>query len=247
MLSAFIPFFLEVVVAYFISSWSFLHRSSSIFARAIFEGLFISTLTLSTELALSGDGPHLTVDDVDELAQRMVMRGVTQLMGTMVIALTFGIAVPALGATCAVAALVQLVHHKFALGRVVAVGMAAPQHSPPDLKQCTTLPWSCCAVISVTVLSFWLLFCIKNPSIDPKAFAGGAASAIALCVLSTVIFQLQGKCSLNRDARFRALSTVSTTGVNMEPLLNRQGEDFLWEGGLSDQDSNVSSIPSCEK
>jgi hypothetical protein len=171
----------------------------------------------------------------------MVMRAFTQLLGTMIIALTFGIAVPLLGATCAVAALVQLVHHKFALGRVIAVGLAAPQHSPPDLMQCTTLPWSCCVVISVTSLMFWLLFCIKNPSINRAAFSAAFALTIVLYVVSVVVYQLKDNCLANNRFRFRAFSIVSSVGINMEPLLEIQGNDCLWGEGSGDEDSDRNS------
>ena len=80
------------------------------------------------------------------------------------------------------------------------------------------------------------------------AFAVGAASTIALCLLIlAAVFQLKGICVSNNEARFRALSTASSVGVNMGPLLENQGDFSMLEENSSDQDvqvSDFSSIPS---
>ena len=88
---------------------------------------------------------------IDELAQEVVERGFGQLVSTLLLALTFGLAAPMAGLALGAAAGVQLVHHLCVLGQVVEVARLRHGHRRPkhvELHGCDRVPWGCGAVVA---------------------------------------------------------------------------------------------------
>ena len=214
LLTAAVPAAMELLVVPALAPWCHRNSASSSFADGILQGLRMMTwnvlptlqaadqrMSSVTSIAAQGDNgalPDLALSaehppvvpippvDVDYLAQRVVERGILQLIGTLLIALTFGLAAPPVGGACALAALVQLAHHQHVLGVIVACGIAGSQGSPgggrvPDLKGCGFAPASCANVVVLTVLSFW--GCASVQFLDPLPLASAAAAAALACAL----------------------------------------------------------------
>ena len=93
---------------------------------------------------------------VDYLAQRVVERAFVQLTVTLLVALTFGIAVPAVGGACALAASVHLLHHRHVLGQTVSLGRLEQPFLVPNLVGCTDIPVNCAVVVVATVVLVWV-------------------------------------------------------------------------------------------
>jgi len=131
LLTAVLPAALELLVVPTLAPWCHRKSASSPMARrclAVLRDLTLNVLPVlaeakaraemagpSTETTSGATDPltfpPLPPINVDTLAQRVVERGLVQLVGTLLIALTFGLAAPVVGGACAVAVLVQLVHH----------------------------------------------------------------------------------------------------------------------------------------
>ena len=75
---------------------------------------------------------------------------------TLIMLLTFGIAVPVVGGACAVAAFVQLLHHRDVLGQIVLLGRLEQRTMVPNLMGCIDIPVSCAAVVVATVTLVWV-------------------------------------------------------------------------------------------
>ena len=206
LLAAVLPAALELLVVPLVAPWCHAKSASSFAARRILaalRGLSWNVLpvlaqdharAVAASRALSSAGnseggvapvdvlaaplPPLPLINADYLAQRVVERGIMQLMGTLLVALTFGIAAPPVGGSCAVAALVQLVHHIHVLGAIVTCGIADRRSSPggqvPDLEGCSFVPRACAAVLVSTVLFFWGGAAVGF--LDPAHMAGAAAA-----------------------------------------------------------------------
>ena len=64
----------------------------------------------------------ITPSILNAIAQSAVERGFVQLISTLLLTLTLGLAAPAVGCAAAVAAIVQFIHHLHIVGQVDAVG-----------------------------------------------------------------------------------------------------------------------------
>jgi Leucine-rich repeat (LRR) protein len=199
LLTATFPAVLELLVVPLVAPWCHAKSASSPAARrtlAVLRGLSWNVLpVLAQDYALAASQapsvgsegeaataglplPPLPPIYVGYLAQRVLERGVTQLMGTLLVALTLGLAAPVVGGACAVAAIVQLVHHTHVLGTVVACGIAG-RHSSPcgqflDLEGCCFVPRGCAVVVGAAVLFVWGVASVDF--LDPAIMAGAAAA-----------------------------------------------------------------------
>jgi hypothetical protein len=134
--------------------------------------------TLSQLLLESSAAPPVLQADASYLARRVLERGLTQLLGTLTIALTSGLATPAVGGACAVAAAVQLVHHTNVLGQIAGFGEAAAGEgqattAPGSAQGRNTIPATCAALLAGAVLAFWS--CAAFDFLVYPAVTGGAA------------------------------------------------------------------------
>ena len=126
---------------------------------------------------------------IDELAQEVVERGFGQLVSTLLLALTFGLAAPMAGLALGAAAGVQLVHHLCVLGQVVEVARLRHGHRRPkhvELHGCDRVPWGCGAVVTVTTALLWSCCCVKF--LEPTHMAVGAISAACAATAVVMVF-----------------------------------------------------------
>jgi hypothetical protein len=123
---------------------------------------------------------------IDYLAQRVVERAFVQVLLTLLVALTFGIAVPLVGFSCAMAAFVQYLHHRHVFGQIVGLGRLEQPVVVPNLMGCTDVPIGCAVVVIVTVVLVWV--CGTVGYLEPAAIGcmlliglsiGLAAAAVA--------------------------------------------------------------------
>jgi hypothetical protein len=236
LLTATFPAALELLVVPLVAPWCQVKSASSPLARGILVVLRSVTWNVAPVLAAAAaraardvppaeDYPApVTEVDVDYLAQRVVERGISQLMGTLLVALTFGLAAPFVGFACAGAALVQLVHAKHVLGAIVACGIA--DRRVPDVKGCCFVPRACAAVVVATMLFVW--GCASVDFLDPVPLASavsatGLASA-GLWMGGTRVLRAQNDAEDVRKRVHRgrsAVSTASSAGMSLmeEPLV----------------------------
>jgi hypothetical protein len=120
----------------------------------------------------------LDTGKLDYLAQRIVERSFIQVVTTLVMALTFGIAVPVVGGACAVSAFIQLLHHRHVLGQIVRLGRLEQPAVVPNLMGCTDIPVACAVVVVATVLLVWM--CGAVGYLEPAVV--GCMLLIGLCV-----------------------------------------------------------------
>ena len=125
LLTATVPAGLEMGIVPLLAPWCYRNADSSTVAWAGLE--FLRTMTWNVWPALADAGvlaPNFSLGaaKLDYLAQRVVERAFLEVITTLIVALTFGIAVPAVGGVCAVASLVHLLHHRHVLGQIVALG-----------------------------------------------------------------------------------------------------------------------------
>ena len=125
----------------------------------------------------------ITPSILNAIAQSAVERGFVQLISTLLLTLTLGLAAPAVGCAAAVAAIVQFIHHLHIVGQVDAVGKLfserqglrlsrvanfqsmensifrsnSVQTEPYviKLRQCHRIPWGCGVIVTVTTLCVW--------------------------------------------------------------------------------------------
>ena len=240
LLTAVLPAVLELFVVPRVAPWCHRRGSSSPAARCILANLRAVTWNVAPvlaefeEAAASSAGaappPSLPVYDADYLAQRVMERGFSQLLGTLLIALTFGVAAPGVGGACAVAAIVQLTHTRHVLGQIVMVGVAGQRSSIPNLKGCTSIPMSCCLIVLAVVLIAWSFASVGF--LSPAILGGVAVAAMVAVALVSVV---SGRCirrSQGRRGRRESnavrrgswSSAASSKGMLMEPVLDDQDE-----------------------
>jgi hypothetical protein len=236
LLTATFPAGLELLVVPLVAPWCHAKSASSPLARGGLAALRSVTYNVVPALAAaatravrgaSAADPALAPEvDVDYLAKCVVERAISQLAGTLLTALTFGLAAPAVGGACAAAALVPLVHVNHVLGTIVACHIA--DRRVPDLMGCCFVPRACAAVVAATVLVVWC--CASVDFSDPVSLASavsatGLASA-GLWIGGTRVLRAQNDA---KDARKRphrkitGASAASSAGMSLmeEPLVVR--------------------------
>ena len=124
---------------------------------------------------------------LDKTARNVVERGFGQLVASLLLALTLGVAAPMVGASVAVGAGVQLVHHLHVLGQVATVGrMRCWPAREPDLEGCDRVPWGCGVTVLLTTVLLWV-GCSVGFLNSARMALGAMASicglgSVALCV-----------------------------------------------------------------
>ena len=112
-------------------------------------------------------------------AQWVVERAFRNLLSILLIALTFGLAVPLVGAAAAVSTCIVAVHHAYLLGKLAA---SFPQtDDSPTLKGCCEVWRGTVAFVAVVVLGVWLAAMYKQFDHDRyTAVASGFGAVVAL-------------------------------------------------------------------
>ena len=111
LLSAVLPALLEVLLVPF-----FVSREEGCCSKWLLWLLEASTYNYQLERSLRRLPPPKDAEgndrilDLDETAQKLVERGFSQLISTLLLALTLGVAAPLVGLAAAMAAVLQLVH-----------------------------------------------------------------------------------------------------------------------------------------
>ena len=141
------------------------------------------------------------------------------LFANFLVAITFGLGAPIVGAACGLAALMHFVLHVHHLCRAVELGDVLSEDSDdfsnrPALWDCYLVPRRCILVLVVTALLFW-----ANGSLGYLHVLGvGGGALVALAV--TIAFALALRRWLRWRARRQNIERRKTTGdVILEPLL----------------------------
>jgi len=162
LLAAALPAGVEISVVPWLAPWCYRNTESSTVARtglAILRAVTWNVWPALADARVQFSDLSLGAAKLDYLAQRVVERAFVQLMPTLLVALTFGIAVPLVGGACVVAAFVHLLHHRHVLGQIVSLGSTEQPAVVPNLMGCTDVPVGCLIVVVVTVLLVWVGYC----------------------------------------------------------------------------------------
>jgi hypothetical protein len=227
LLAATLPAGLEMSVVPWLAPWCHRNAESSTVARASLACLRTVTWNVWPALVdadvLAPDF-SLGADKIDYLAQRVVERAFVQVTGTLILALTFGIAVPAVGGACALAALVQLLHHRHVLGQIVALGRIEQPAVVPNLMGCKDVPAGCALVVVATVFLVWL--CAAVGYLEPTTVG---VTLMVGPVVAAAVASGGAACWIQKTSRSTSMrthvSTASETssgasgGMLMEPLM----------------------------
>ena len=186
LLAATLPAGLEVGIVPLLAPWCYRNAESSSLARACLRVLRAVTWNVWPVLASAGvlaSNFSLRTNKLDHLAQRVVERAFLQLMATLIVALTFGIAVPAVGGACAVAAFVHLLHHRHVLGQIVSLGRLERPAIVPNLMGCMDIPLSCSLVVVAMVVLVWMCGAVSylDPAVLGVTFLIGFSVMLAVC------------------------------------------------------------------
>jgi len=159
LLVATLPAGMEIFVVPWLAPWCYRNAESSTTAHTGLKFLQAVTRNVWPALANAGVLPpdfSLGTAKLDYMAQRVVERAFMQVMVTLLVALTFGIAVPAVGGACAVAVCVKLLHHRHVLGQIAKLGRLEQPAAVPNLMGCTDIPVSCAVILVATVVMVWV-------------------------------------------------------------------------------------------
>jgi Leucine-rich repeat (LRR) protein len=235
LLAATVPAGMETIIVPWLAPWCYRNAKSSTAARAGLAFLRMVTWNVWPTLADAGLLPpdfSLGAAKVDYLARRVVERAFAQVMPTLLVALTFGSGVPVLSGACAVAAFVQLLHHRHVLGQIVGLGRLEQPAVVPNLMGCTDVPFGCAVVLVVTVamVSMWGALRYLEPIVIGCMIFAGLCVGMVAC---GIIARWKSDCSEASRHVDRAQSTASldtSQGMLMESLLS---EDATRRGANS--------------
>jgi Leucine-rich repeat (LRR) protein len=228
LLAATIPAGMETIIVPWLAPRCYRNNESSTVARAGLTFLRMVTWNVWPTLRDAGLLPSdfsLGAAKLDYLARRVVERAFAQVMMTLLVALTFGIAVPVVGGACAVAGFVQLLHHRHVLGQIVGLGRLEQPAVVPNLVGCTDIPFGCAAVLVATVMLVWTWGSLNY--LEPVVV--GSIVFIGLCVgMVACGITAWWKSNFSKAPRYldRAQSTAypdMSQGMLMESLLDKDG------------------------
>ena len=170
---------------------------------------------------------------LDYLAQRVVERAFVQVMVTLLVALAFGIAVPAVGGACAVAAFVQLLHHRHVFGQIALLGRLEQPAIVPNLVGSTDIPFGCAVIVVATVVLVWVCGAVDflKPVVIGCFLLIGPIVALVACCSAACRRSSRNHASL---LQYRAPSTVSSDtsqGMLLESLIVKE-EDKISKGEI---------------
>jgi len=232
LLSAVLPAGIETFVMPRLAPWCYRNSDSSKVARTGMELFQAGMLNVWPVLAEADALPSdfsLDLAELDYLAQCTVERAFVQVIATLIIALTFGIVVPAVGGACAVAAFVQLLHHRHVLGQIVLLGRLERPAVVPNLMGCTDVPVSCTSVVVVTVVLVWVCGAVGylNPVIIGVMLSCGLTIMIAGCGVVVWWRRSRSKAFPQHQDRAQSIASSDTSqGMLMESLIT---EDKITE------------------
>ena len=224
LLAATLPAGMETIIVPWLAPWCYRNAESSTVARA---GLrFLQMLAWNVWPTLSNAGllpPDFSLGaaKLDYLAQRVVERAFVQLMATLMVALTFGNGVPVVNGACAVAAFVQLLHHRHVLGQIVGLGRLEQPAVVPNLMGCTDVSVSSAVVIVVTVMlmCMWASYRYLEPVTAGCTNFVGLCVGIAACGSAAWWQRHRSKVPRHSDRAQSAASLYTPEGMLMESLL----------------------------
>jgi len=223
-LTATLPAGLETFIVPWLAPWCYQKAESSSVARVGLAFLRAVTWNVWPALVNAGVLPpefSLGAAKLDYLAQRVVERAFVQMMTTLLVALTFGIAMPGVGRACAVAAFVKLLHHRHVLGQIVGLGRLEQPAVVPNLMGCTEIPYDCALVVVVTVVLVWVCGTVGylEPAVIGCMLLIGLV--VALAAFSGVIWwrRYRSKAPRQEDKAQIIASSESSQDMLMESLL----------------------------
>ena len=225
LLAATLPAGMEIFIVPWLAPWSYRNAESSTVARTGLAFLRAVTWNVWPALADANALPpdfSLGAAKLDYLTQRVVERAFVQVMATLIVALTFGIAVPIVGGACAVAAFVQLLHHRHVLGQMVGLGRLEQPAAVPNLMGCTDIPVSCAVIVVTTVALVWVCGAVGyfEPAVIGCMLLIGLGLALAACGFAA--WRQRSRSKAPRQQKERAQTTASSDtsrGMLMESLL----------------------------
>lgn len=194
LLVAMVPFILEILVVPIMAPFCMRHRMHSFIAHSLLR--FFEATSSNVTLVLA---PKVYVDS-EHIAQRAIERGVTDLCTTLITALTFGLAVPYVGAACVVAALVQLANSLRTFRKAISYSVSRADHKLPYVGYCCRLSTGTLVVVVCSVALFWtglIFFYLKPIVVFPT---------IASVFMAAVMTRYFAKRSYNRDMELSARS-----------------------------------------
>jgi len=228
LLAATLPASMETIIVPWLAPRCYRNAESSVMARAGL--LFLRAVMWNVWPALSKAGAlpldfSLGAAKLDYLAQRVVERAFVQVTVTLLVALTFGIAVPAVSVACAVAAFVQLLRHRHELGQIVALGRLEQPAVVPNLMGCTNLPAGCAIVVVATVVLVWVCGAVSylEPAVVGVTILVGLSASLAACVGVEWWRTSRLKASQQRGRVRSTASSDTSSGMLMESLLAEEG------------------------
>jgi len=229
LLAATLPAGLEMGIVPWLAPWCYENAKSSRVARASLALLQAVTWNIWPTLMDANVLPpefSLSPTKLDYLAQRVVERAFLQVMSTLMLALTFGIAVPAVGGACAVAAFVHLVHHRHVLGQIVALGRIEQPRLIPNLRGCIDVPVGCAVVVVLTVLLVWVfgsMDYLEPATIAVMIFIG---LSMTLAISNGVAWWRSSrvKGSRRQDRTESAASSNLSKGMLIDSLIDEGGD-----------------------
>jgi Leucine-rich repeat (LRR) protein len=225
LLAATLPASFEMVVVPWLAPWCYRNSALSALARTGLAFFRMMTWNVWPTLADAGVLPpdfSLGASKLDYLAQRVVERAFVQIMVTLLVALTFGIAVPAVGGACAVAAFVQVLHHRHVLGQIVGLGRLEQPVIVPNLMGCTDVPVGCAAVITVTVMLVWVCGAISylEPVVVGAMLLFGLIVALLASCIASLCLKSRTKVPRPKVDRAPSIASSDTSqGVLLESLI----------------------------
>jgi len=237
LLVATLPAGMETIIIPWLAPWCYRNAESSTVARTGLAFLRAVTWNVWPALANAGVLPpnfSLGAAKLDYLAQRVVERAFVQVMTTLLVALTFGIAVPVVGGACAVAAFVQLLHHRHVLGQIVGLGRLEQPAVVPNLMGCTDIPASSAVVIVVTVTLVWVCGIVGylEPAVIGCMLLIDLCVALGACGIAAWRERSYSKAPVQHQDRAQSTASSDTSrGMLMESLL---AEDEVTELSESD-------------
>jgi hypothetical protein len=169
---------------------------------------------------------------LDYLAQQVVEQAFMQVTVTLLVALTFGIAVPAVGGACALAAFVQFMHQRHLLGQIVGLGRLEQPAVVPNLMGCTDIPGSCAIIVVVTVVLVWVCGAVDylEPVLIGFMVSVGLIVALVACGIAAWWQRSRRKASRRKERAQSIASSDTSRGMLMESLI---AEDEITEDGES--------------
>ena len=223
LLSATLPAGIETLLVPWLAPWCYLNTGSSALART---GLmFLHAVTWNVWPALANAGvlsPDFTLgaSKLDYLAQRVVERAFMQVLTTLLVALTFGIAVPSVGGACAVAAFVHLLHHRHVLGQIVGLGRLEQPAVVPNIMGCTDVPVACSPIVVVTVVLVWVCGTVGylEPAVIGCMLLSGLILASAACGVAAWWRRYHMKAPQHEDQAQSTVSSDVSQAIQMETL-----------------------------